>query len=112
MGLIRRGLKDRWTGKWESYCHCCGKCCYEKEYIPGGILITDYNKPCRFLDEESKRCRVYVNRFNACKECRKVTLWTALFSPALPPDCGYVVHVRKVLKTGNLKKWFHKWKTL
>jgi len=88
-------LFKKWNERWESLCNQCGKCCYEKHYLPGGTLITDYDKPCRFLNEESMTCNVYVNRFRACRECRKVTLWTALFSPALPPDCGYVTNVRK-----------------
>ncbi|OQY32807.1 MAG: hypothetical protein B6241_09830 [Spirochaetaceae bacterium 4572_59] len=91
-------LFKKWKARWEGYCKCCGKCCYEKEYLPGGILITDYSKPCRFLNEDTKKCNVYVNRFNACKECRKITLWTALFSPALPPDCGYVENVRNKIR--------------
>ncbi|QEN06675.1 hypothetical protein EXM22_01210 [Oceanispirochaeta crateris] len=91
-------IAEAWNEKWELLCHGCGKCCYEKHFIPGGSLVIDYDKPCRFLEEESKRCTVYVNRFNACKECQKITLWTALFSRALPPDCGYVVKVRGAIK--------------
>ena len=91
-------LFKKWKKNWDAICNRCGKCCYEKEFIQGGALIIDYEKPCRFLDEETMLCRVYVNRFNACKECRKVTFWTVLFSPALPPDCGYVVKVRSALK--------------
>ncbi len=105
-------LRDRWNRRWESFCHCCGKCCYEKEYIPGGTLITDYAKPCRFLDEETRLCRVYINRFNACKECRKVTVWTALFSPALPPDCGYVTKVRNGLNPRRILQRISRWKVL
>ena len=94
--------------RWEGYCLRCGKCCYEKEFLPGGTLITNYSKPCRFLNEETLKCNVYVNRFNACKECRKVNLWTALFSPALPPDCGYVVNVRNRFRFRNIRNL---WKT-
>ncbi|MDC7232091.1 MAG: hypothetical protein PQJ58_02575 [Spirochaetales bacterium] len=84
--------------RWEKICHGCGKCCYEKHFLPNGTLVIDFDKPCPFLDTETKRCRVYVNRFNACKECQKITLLTALFSPALPPDCGYVQKIRGPFK--------------
>ncbi|MBF9015941.1 MULTISPECIES: hypothetical protein [unclassified Oceanispirochaeta] len=91
-------LSKSWDERWESICHGCGKCCYEKHFLHNGTLIIDYDKPCKFLDTESKRCNVYVNRFNACKKCQKITLWTALFSPALPPDCGYVQKIRGPFK--------------
>ncbi len=87
-------IQKKWDRKWEDLCHGCGKCCYEKHFLPNGTLVIDYHKPCRFLNTETKRCNVYVNRFNACPECRKITIFTALFSPALPPDCGYVQKIR------------------
>ncbi|MDA3956307.1 hypothetical protein [Oceanispirochaeta sp.] len=92
---------------WESLCHGCGKCCYEKHFLPKGTLVIDFDRPCRFLNEDIKRCTVYVNRFNACRECQKITFWTALFSPALPPDCGYVVKIRGAFKhpLKTLKSW-------
>lgn len=91
--MIKRYIK-RWNSRWEGICNRCGKCCYEKHFLHNGTLVIDYDKPCRFLDEEKKLCRVYVNRFNACRECCKVGLFTALFSPVLPPDCAYVQKIR------------------
>jgi len=95
---------DEW---WESLCHGCGKCCYEKHFLHNGTLVIDYDKPCRFLNEETRRCTVYVNRFNACRECQKITLSTVLFAGVLPPDCGYVVKIRGSLRNPLklLKLW-------
>lgn len=89
---------SRWNRYWESLCRRCGKCCYEKHFLPNGTLVIDFDKPCRFLDEKSRSCLVYANRFNACSECRKVGVLTVLFSPVLPADCGYVLKKRDALR--------------
>ena len=80
--------------RWESLCNRCGLCCYEKDYDKGrGIIVLSL--PCRYLDEETNLCTVYDRRFKTCRECRKVTIFHALFSPFMPESCGYVRHYRR-----------------
>jgi len=80
--------------RWESLCKQCGLCCYERE-LRGGTLYINYNAPCRYLDTETKRCRVYDHRFRVSTDCRKMTIFHAKFSRYLPETCGYVEHYRK-----------------
>ena len=79
---------------WEGLCRRCGKCCYEKRYTAHG-LVVDCKLPCRFLEEATRLCRVYERRFRACPECRRMTVFHALFSSYLPDSCGYVRAFRK-----------------
>ena len=74
---------------WERICKRCGVCCYEKRRTSTG-LITDLNAPCAYLDEQTRLCTVYPRRFSVCRECRKMTIFHALFSSYLPDSCGYV----------------------
>lgn len=80
--------------KWDSYCHNCSLCCYEKIYKNGECVII-LNRPCSFLDVENKICMIYKDRFKRNSLCRKMTLKTAMFSDFLPPSCGYVRKFRK-----------------
>jgi uncharacterized cysteine cluster protein YcgN (CxxCxxCC family) len=82
--LLRR-IKERW----EAICRRCGGCCYEKE-IAGGKVLIDYRSPCRHLDASTGLCIVYDRRFRECRECRKMTIFHALFVSYLPNSCGYV----------------------
>ncbi|MBN1834216.1 MAG: YkgJ family cysteine cluster protein [Spirochaetales bacterium] len=50
----------------------------------------DTSAPCRFLDPDTHLCTVYQERFTMCRDCKKLTVFHALFSPYLPADCGYV----------------------
>jgi len=79
---------------WEDYCNRCGLCCYVRHRGKRGEVIVEYSSPCEYLDEETHLCTVYESRFKECPECRKVTLFHALFSPYLPPTCGYVRRFR------------------
>ncbi len=80
---------------WESVCRRCGLCCYEKERR-GRKIVTNYRAPCRFLDESSRLCTVYERRFRECPECRKMTIFHALFASYLPRQCAYVRRYRPV----------------
>jgi uncharacterized cysteine cluster protein YcgN (CxxCxxCC family) len=51
--------------------------------------------PCRFLDESTRMCTVYERRFQACGECRKMTIFHVLFTTWLPETCGYVRRYRQ-----------------
>jgi len=80
--------------RWEALCRRCGACCHEKRWV-AGRLVVDYGSPCRHLDEQTRLCRVYDIRFRACRECRRMTIFHALFSPYLPESCGYVRAFRR-----------------
>lgn len=80
----------RWRKDWDSLCNHCGKCCYLRYVDKNKNVIIDYNFPCGYLDTNTKTCSVYDERFKRCEYCGKVNLFTALFSPTLPKDCGYV----------------------
>ncbi len=75
---------------WEDLCHKCGKCCYVRYRGPTGKVHVCYDRPCEYLDTKNKICRVYDKRFEKCDHCGKIYIWTALFHPTLPEDCGYV----------------------
>ena len=66
--------------EWEKLCRGCGECCLEKiEDERGTIFYT--LKPCRYLDIETRQCRIYDNRFVINPECVKLT-------PELVPTCA------------------------
>lgn len=81
--------------RWEELCNRCGACCYEKRESGLFRLYTDYTSPCRFLDRKTKQCAVYEIRFTACDDCRKMTVFHALFAAYLPETCGYVRYYRR-----------------
>jgi uncharacterized cysteine cluster protein YcgN (CxxCxxCC family) len=90
---LRERLAER-RQRWESLCRQCGACCYRKEWR-GAALVVNWNAPCRFLDAASRRCTVYERRFQACPDCRQMTLGHALFTTWLPDGCGYVRAFRR-----------------
>jgi uncharacterized cysteine cluster protein YcgN (CxxCxxCC family) len=74
---------------WEAICKGCGECCLEKiEDERGTIFYT--MKPCRYLDVETRQCRIYHNRFTINPECVKLTPKLVETLRWLPRDCGYV----------------------
>jgi uncharacterized cysteine cluster protein YcgN (CxxCxxCC family) len=79
--------------RWEALCLRCGLCCYKKE-IRRGAVVTNFRAPCRYLDESTRMCTVYRMRFRTCAECRKMTIFHALFVSYLPETCGYVRRFR------------------
>lgn len=80
--------------RWEALCRQCGACCYRKEWR-GGAWVVNRSDPCGFLDPATRRCAVYEQRFRACPDCKRMTLYHALFTPWLPDDCGYVRAFRR-----------------
>ena len=87
-------LRAWFGGSWEDVCMRCGMCCYEREVDEDGSVGIDFSAPCEFLDEDSRLCRVYDERFTRCERCRRVTPAAALFGKHLPPTCGYVLRCR------------------
>jgi hypothetical protein len=47
-------------------------------------------KPCRYLDVETRQCKIYDNRFAINPECVKLTAELVSTLRWLPRDCGYV----------------------
>ena len=86
-------LRRRPDSEWESLCHECGLCCYERARVAGGVLI-DLSRPCPYLDTRTQRCSVYDRRFQTTALCSKVTLFHAKFGSRMPLTCGYVQHCR------------------
>jgi uncharacterized cysteine cluster protein YcgN (CxxCxxCC family) len=63
--------------------------------LDNGTVVIKLDSPCRFLDTGTRRCTVYHRRFRTCRDCAKVTILHALFSPYLPAECGYVQRYRR-----------------
>ncbi|PLX86372.1 MAG: hypothetical protein C0618_09050 [Desulfuromonas sp.] len=79
---------------WDTLCHRCGECCFEKIIDKRGRIITT-QIPCRFLDIHSRLCRVYHQRTRLEEDCIRLTpdnidelIW-------LPETCGYVQFLQK-----------------
>ena len=81
--------------QWEALCNGCGKCCYEVQDKEGAWVRSSI--PCRFLDDFDKTCRVYGNRFQAEKQCMRVTA-SAVIEDRLPPDCTYVLELSRIVE--------------
>jgi hypothetical protein len=80
---------------WEALCRKCGKCCYEKVDLGGGIIrYTD--EPCTYLDPLTNRCKVYENRHEIEPECISLTEHLVRSLNWLPVDCAYVEHFRRL----------------
>jgi uncharacterized cysteine cluster protein YcgN (CxxCxxCC family) len=90
------GLRTRW----EAICRRCGRCCFQK-VIRDGVTAANYRAPCRFLDRSSRLCTVYDSRFTRCSECRKMTVFHAIFASYLPEGCGYVMKFRPAFLRGS-----------
>jgi hypothetical protein len=74
--------------EWEAICRRCGKCCYEKIDLGEGVIkYTDV--PCKYLDTESKLCKVYPRRHEVEPECISLTVEVVKTIHWLPPDCAY-----------------------
>ena len=60
------------NAKWEAICEQCGLCCFEKiEDEDGRIFFT--STPCRYLDINTRRCKIYTKRFKINPECVQLT---------------------------------------
>ncbi len=92
LARLRRRHAER-RARWEALCRRCGQCCYEKD-VRGLTVVTNWARPCIHLDTATRLCTVYDRRFQACPQCRGMTVWHALFVRWLPPTCGYVRRYR------------------
>jgi uncharacterized cysteine cluster protein YcgN (CxxCxxCC family) len=83
------------TREWEAMCDGCGMCCYESRWTDRGWVDT--GTPCRYLDPFDKRCRVYVHRFQAEKDCIRVTP-SVVLQGILPSSCAYVQEMHRIVE--------------
>lgn len=79
---------------WETVCARCGRCCFVRERGEDGAIAVNYAEPCAFLNMDTRECRVYDHRFEACDECHRLTPATVLFRRHLPEECAYVRRFR------------------
>lgn len=74
--------------QWDGLCKQCGLCCFEKlEDGRGKIIYTQ--TACRYLDLESRRCKIFERRFEINPSCVKLTPELVPQLHWLPPECGY-----------------------
>jgi uncharacterized cysteine cluster protein YcgN (CxxCxxCC family) len=74
--------------KWETLCRGCGECCFEKIEDDNGTIFY-LMTACRYLDLETRQCRIYENRFIINPGCVKLTPELVPTLRWLPRDCGY-----------------------
>ncbi len=72
---------------WEAICNRCGKCCYEKVDLGGGI-IRYLDEPCKHLDTTTNLCKVYRNRRVAEPDCISLTEDLVRSLGWLPEECA------------------------
>jgi hypothetical protein len=76
------------TQTWDSLCCKCGRCCFEKiEDRRGRVVYT--TTACRYLDLDSRSCKIFENRFRINPECIALTPALVCTLDWLPDDCGY-----------------------
>jgi molybdenum cofactor cytidylyltransferase len=75
--------------EWESRCHGCGECCFEKIEDDQGTIFY-LMSACRYLDLETRQCRIYENRFVINPDCVKLTADLVPTLRWLPQKCGYL----------------------
>ncbi|GAB4295659.1 MAG: YcgN family cysteine cluster protein [Desulfuromonadia bacterium] len=79
---------DRESDLWESICDRCGLCCFEKiEDEKGTIFFT--SRACRYLDLQTRQCRIYEKRFLINPECVALTPELVETLHWLHDDCAY-----------------------
>ena len=90
-------MRKRIVPSWEDHCNACGLCCYQRQVTASGVRI-DLQRPCPYLDTNTRRCKVYHRRFAAEALCSKVNLLHALFGRRMPLTCGYVRRYRRWMR--------------
>lgn len=79
--------------EWEAICHRCGRCCYEKVDLGGGV-IRYLDEACQYLDTATNKCTVYHNRQEAEPDCISLTEEIVRSLNWLPEGCAYVEYLR------------------
>lgn len=81
--------------QWEALCDGCGRCCLHKleDADTGEVFYTRVS--CRYLDNDSCRCKDYANRSTLVADC--ITLDSGNLDAALgwlPATCAYRLRAR------------------
>lgn len=79
--------------EWEALCNCCGLCCYESRNTDTGWVHTKI--PCRYLSAADMMCGVYEQRFEAEKDCIRVTP-SVVLAGMMPAECTYVLEMQRI----------------
>jgi uncharacterized protein len=79
---------------WEGICSRCGKCCYEKVDLGGGV-VRYLDEPCRHLDTDTNLCKVYLNRHEVEPDCISLTEELVRSLGWMPEECAYVAHIKQ-----------------
>jgi uncharacterized protein len=75
--------------EWEELCSRCCTCCFEKiEDDSGNIFFT--GTPCRYLDIDTRMCKIYERRFEINPECVKLSPALVEQLPWLHEQCSYI----------------------
>ncbi|MBE0501984.1 MAG: hypothetical protein IBX47_11130 [Desulfuromonadales bacterium] len=78
---------------WEAICTQCGDCCFEKVIdVHGEIYHTRI--ACRYLDINTRLCKVYHKRFETGEECIRLTPEIVKEVNWLSDSCAYVKLLR------------------
>jgi uncharacterized protein len=93
MGFKVRRARRR--AEWDAICDRCGLCCYDRKRVFGKGVVILWRRPCPYLQISSGLCKVYSRRFSVCRDCRKVTIFHALFDRYMPESCAYVERFRR-----------------
>ncbi len=89
-----RARRARRRAEWDDICNRCGLCCYDRKRVLGKGVVILWRRPCPYLQISGGLCTVYGRRFSVCKDCRKVTIFHALFDRYMPESCAYVQRFR------------------
>lgn len=85
----RKSLVQMSPREWESLCDGCGKCCLHKlqDEETDELLFTSVC--CQYLDTESCRCQVYLDRKSYVPDCLTLTGSHLDELQWLPSTCSY-----------------------
>jgi uncharacterized cysteine cluster protein YcgN (CxxCxxCC family) len=74
---------------WEKLCDGCARCCLHKiEFEDTGEIVYT-SIVCRYLDQQSCRCRVYDNRTRLVPACHRLTPENLEEIYFMPATCAY-----------------------
>jgi len=75
--------------EWEQLCDGCARCCLQKiEFEDDGEIM--YTRiACRYLDQQSCRCRVYAERTRLMPSCHRLTPENLSEVYFMPETCTY-----------------------